>query len=305
MQLIRQEESTLKELSFLLYGKGLSTKETGEVFESFYGRHYSKSTISSFSKDIKKQLDIWCNRKLDLYYPVIYIDAIYTKIRRAGSISSEAFYVVLGLKEDFTREVLSVESIPIESSAGWLEVLRGLKSRGVKDIELVVADGISGLEDVLPVYYPKTKLQKCVTHFKRNILKRLKKIHKDEVIDDLRDVFNMEDKSYTVDAGLKNMDIFIDKWVKHYPFMKNIQRSNTLEYYFTYLNYNHKVKRMIYTTNWIERLNKDYKKVLKTRNSMPNEESVLALLAQVSIDKNNNTYTYPIYNFNYERKFKK
>lgn len=296
--LLREQESYLREVCFELYSKGLTTAQTGEVIEKIYGHHYSASTVSHINQQFYEQMELWRNRQLEEHYLVVYIDAIHQKICRE-TISTEAIYVLLGVREDYTREILGLISIPTESAIGWQQALEDIKQRGVKSIGLIVSDNLTGLDNAIPKVY-KTQHQKCVVHLSRNVLAQINYKHKQEVAQDFKEVFNLNLQNDTVAQFTGRMNIFCDKWQKMYPsLVKKLSQTNML-YYTTYLQYHFTIRRMIYTTNWIERLNRDYRRVLKIRGAMPSVESVLALMSKVSIDRENNLYKYPINNFKFE-----
>jgi transposase-like protein len=295
--ILNEREELARELCFDLYAKGLTTGDISEVVSKIYGREYDESRISQFNVLFWEEMKLWRNRGLDNYYPVIYLDCLFQKVKRGNVYESEAFYVVLGLKEDYTREVVGIYNNPTESSSFWKEILEDLKLRGVEEINLIVADGINNLENEVGKVYPKVKLQKCVTHLKRNILLRTKTKDKYEMAEDLRYIFNLEKDNDTLEEAKERINQVIQKW-RQYPHLRTILTAMTIDYYFTYLHYNKNIRNMIYTTNWIERLNKTFRKTLYVRNTMPNVESCLALLSKVAINANNRTYSYKIFRFN-------
>lgn len=134
-----------------------------------YGKYYSKSAISNIISTFYSQMEQWRERPLDSTYLAVYIDAIHLKIRR-GTVSSEAFYILLGVKEDYTREVIGIINIPSESATGWKEVLQSIKTRGVQKIGLIISDNLTALDTVIPLVFRDVAHQKCVVHLKRNIL---------------------------------------------------------------------------------------------------------------------------------------
>ena len=168
--------------------------------------------------------------------------------------------------------------------------------------KLIVADGLSGLENTIAKVFPEADFQKCVVHLKRNILNKVRHYHKAEVATDLKEVFITDDSSFTKEKAESQFDTFIQKWGKDYRYIKNLRNNISYSYYFTYLRYDYRIRSMIYTTNWIENLNKQFRKSLKIRNSMPSEESVLLLLAKVAFDKSEKYLRYPIYNFKFDKK---
>lgn len=298
--LLREQESYLREVCFELYSKGLTTKQTGEVIEKIYGHHYSSSTVSLINKEFYEQMEVWRERRLESHYQVVYIDAIHQKICRE-TISTEAVYVLLGVREDFTREVIGIINFPTESATGWQQALKEIRDRGVKSIGLIVSDNLSGLDEAVGKVF-NTPHQKCVVHLNRNVIAQIHPKHKQAVADDFKEVFNLNIAQDTHEQLKERLDIFCNQWIKLYPAMVKKLQKMELGYYTTYLNFDFRIRRMIYTTNWIERLNRDYRRVLKIRGAMPNVESVLALLSKVSIDRENNLFKYPINNFKFEPK---
>jgi len=186
----------------------------------------------------------------------VYIDAIYLKIRR-GTVSSEAFYVSLEVQTDYTREVIGIVNIPSESASGWKEVLQAIKQRGVQKIGLIISDNLTGLDTVVPLVYKNTEHQKCAVHLKQNILNKVASKHKEQVAEDLMEVFNLDLINDNVKKAFKRLDSFSNKWRKQYKHLGNLSLNPMNEPYFIYTNYHPKIRRMIYTTNWIERLNKE------------------------------------------------
>ena len=301
LSLIRDQEEELTQLAFNLYSKGLSTKDVSDIFTDLYGDSYSKSSISRMNQTFLNELEEWRNRPLEKNYPVIIIDALYSKVKRDMSIETEATYTVMSLREDMSRDIIAIEQIPTESASGWEFLLNKLKSRGMITTQLIVADGLMGLEQSALKVFPQASFQKCVVHFKRNILNHVRHSHKAEVADDIRDVFVTGNPSFSQVDGLNAFNNFVNKWGKIYQYIKNLRNNLSVIHYFTYLNYDYRIQSMIYTTNWIENLNKQFRRVLKIRNSMPSEDSLLLLLSKVAKDKASGYLTYPIYNFKFDK----
>jgi transposase-like protein len=285
LAILRDQEVECEQLASSLYCKGLTQSQVGEVFGDVYGKHYSKASISRMIEYLRADVEVWLTRSLEEYYPIILVDAIHIKVHRKRSVENEAFYVVMGVKEDKTREVLGIFNRPSESATGWGEMFLALQDRGVKNIGLLVADGIKYLEDALAQVYPETPLQKCVTHLKRNMLCKVRHGDKGELADDLREVFLTGERNYTSELGWQAWQSLCAKWGKDYRSIKKMGNDLTYKYYFTYLNYHPKIQSMIYTTNWIERLNRDFRRVLRMRGAMPSEESVIVLMAKTAMDK--------------------
>ncbi|HEY9187447.1 MAG TPA: IS256 family transposase [Ignavibacteria bacterium] len=302
LALIRDQEELTYDLCFELYSKGLTTREIGDILEIIYGKHYSKSNISRINKSFYEEMEQWRNRTLEARYLVVYIDAIVVKVKRE-SIKNESFYIVMGLTPEYKREILAIECIPQESAKGWEEVLSKLKDRGVNEIELFVTDGLKSIEMSINKVFPKSSHQKCTVHLKRNILSYVRKEHKKEILDDMNEVLNPDEKTYTKEKAMKQLSEFSKKWGKYYKYIRNLPQKEGIENYFTYLEYDYRIRRMIYTTNWIERFNKSCRRTLKIRNSFPSPEAALAIITSVAIDKENKSYNYSIINFKFEPKF--
>ncbi|MBN4048393.1 IS256 family transposase [Flavobacteriaceae bacterium AH-315-O20] len=301
LALIRDQKQQLEDLSFELYGNGLTTSQIGSIMKKIYGKYYSKSAISNITLTFYNQMQSWRERPLEAHYLAVYIDAIHLKVRRA-TVSSEAFYVLLGVKEDYTREVIGIVNIPSESASGWKEVLQTIKDRGVEKIGLIISDNLTGLDRVIPLIFKDTAHQKCVVHLKRSILNKVAAKHKEEVATDLREVFDLDLADDNITKAFDRLNTFSEKWRKNYKHIGNLAYNEMNELYFTYTNYHPKIRRMIYTTNWVERLNKEFRRTFKIRNSMPNFESALTLLSKVAMDKEDGYFKYPIYNFKFDKK---
>lgn len=300
--LMRDQDSQMHDLSFCLYTKGLTTRDIGDVLEIIYGRNYSKSTISNINKSFYEQMESWRNRKLDKEYLAVYIDAIWVKVNR-DTIQSEAFYIMMGLKTDYTREIIGITNIPTESASGWEIVLQELKDRGVKKVNLFVSDGLKSLEGAIAKVFNKSVHQKCIVHLIRSILSKVRSNHKEEIAADFRFVLDPENQKYEKIQAFKRLESFANKWGKLYRHIRLLPQKEDISYYFTYLQFDYRVRRMIYTTNWIERFNKSCRRTLKIRNSFPSPEAALALITSVAIEKEEKKYAYPIHNFKFEPKF--
>lgn len=302
LSLLKDEDQQVHDLSFALYSKGLTTRDIGGILEQIYGRNYSKSKISSINTGFYEQMEAWRNRELDEEYLIVYIDALWEKVKR-DTIRNEAFYILMGLKTDYTREIIGIVNFPTESSTGWEQVLENLKSRGLKKVHLFVSDGLKSLEISVSKVFSSALHQKCIVHMIRNILAHVRSSHKQEVADDFRKVLSPDDETHTPQKAMKALTQFSSKWGKLYQHIKVLPEKEDITFYFTFLLFNKVVRRMIYTTNWIERFNKSCRRTLKIRNSFPSPEAALALITSVAIEKGNQKYAYPIHNFKFEEIF--
>lgn len=164
----------------------------------------------------------------------------------------------------------------------------------------MVADGLTGLDEAIHRVFPQARHQKCVTHFKRNILRYVKADHKEQVAAELREIFMTGQKAYGAEQARGQFDDFAERWGSHYDHIEKLTGRRDLHYYFTYLDFDWHVQSMIYTTNWVERLNKSFRRSLKIRNALPNAEAALLLLSKVAIDQEDGAFGYPIYNFKFD-----
>lgn len=284
LAILRDQEEECDRLAGVLYTKGLTQEQVGDVFEQIYGQHYSKSSISRMVENVRTQVSGWLERSLEEYYPVVFVDCVHIKVHRRRSVASEAFYVALAVTGEGRREVLSITNMPVESATGWGEIFDSLKSRGVRKIGLMVADGLTGLDTVIGEKFPGTPLQRCVTHLKRGMFAKVRHGDKAALAADLRDVFRTGQRDYTVELAWRRWQEMCDRWGKDYLSIRRMRDNADYKAYMTYLNYAPEIQSMIYTTNWIERLNRDFRRVTRMRTAMPNEESVLTLMGSVAMD---------------------
>ncbi len=300
--LLDHQEEQIKDLCFELYGKGLTTRQIENVIEKIYGNKQSKSSVSRITTEFSSLIESWLSRSLDSFYPVIYIDAIHIKVRRE-TVATEAFYILLGLKEDYTREVLGIVNIPQESASGWQEVLEDIQQRGVDKVGMFVFDDLTGLDSIVGKVYSQSMQQKCVLHFQRNLFKHIRKTNREEFSHDIKEAFNPDDVFYTQKEGINKLKASLMKWGKTYPILLKTAQREDLDTLFTYLNFDYRIRRMIYTTNWIERLNKSFRRTLKMRNALPNPNAAITLLGFVAMEMEEGTYKYPISNFKFDQNF--
>ena len=296
--LIRSESEERAKLFNLLYTKGLTTEQIGEISETIYGRAYSKQQMSYLSNSCREDVGQWFNGPLSSHYSAVYIDATFIATRRDKQVSKEAYYTILGVLEDGSREVLSVVNHPSEGAVCWKEELEALKERGVARIDLVVSDALQGIENAVCAAFPQASHQFCVAHLKRQIVNCVSHKDKPQLAEELNDVFALENKEMESLLGYEQFITFVAKWEKKYPILKKYRADRNIAY-FTYMDFPVQVQRCIYTTNWIERLNRKYKRTIKMRTSMPSDKSVLFLLASVAMEETKTTYARKIYQWKF------
>ena len=294
--LIRSESEERAKLFNLLYTKGLTTEQIGEISNCVYGRSYSKQQVSHLAGSCREDVERWLCRSLSSHYLAVYIDATFISTRRDRQVSKEAYYTILGVLEDGSREVLTVVNHPTEGALCWKDELEALKQRGVEQIDLVVSDALQGIENAVCAAFPSAAHQFCVAHVKRQILSGASHKDKPVMAQQLSEVFQLENNEMNSLQGYEQFITFVEKWERKYPALRKYKTERNSAY-FTYMDFPAQVQRCIYTTNWIERLNRKYRRTIQMRTSMPSEKSVIFLLAAVAMEETKTTYERRIYQF--------
>lgn len=304
LELINRQREQVNQLALLLYRKGLSTRDVSAVIQEFFGESMSRSTVNNLAASFHEIRKKWENRPLDAKYKVIYCDALYTSLKRGTSYSKEAVHVIYGVKEDNTRELLLLEVNPTEGSSIWGEYLNKLRKRGVKHIDLIVADGVPYFEDEAKKHFPNADFQKCVAHLMRRFLIKVRPKDKKDFSSDLQEIFNNFDSTSTVKKAQEKVKVFAKNWKNLYPKMvEKLTCEDYMKHYFTYIDFHVDVRRMIYTTNSIENLNRQIRKITKAKVTFDKKENLLDLIYMVIKDfEANNWQKYPINQF---KKFKR
>ena len=225
---------------------------------------------------------------------------MYQTLRRDDSYSKEVVHIITGVKRDNTRELLYIGVNPTEGSNSWEEAFIDIKHRGVDNIDLIVADVLSGLESKIHQHFPTTYFQKCVIHKQRQILLKTRPKEKREMADDLKELFDNFDNDSNTEKANNKLKIFINKWEKKYPKIGNYFNGEISDYYFTYIKFPKEIRRMIYTTNQIENLNKKIRAATKNENSFEKESRLLDYIFIIIKDfEVQNLQKYPVVMFGY------
>jgi transposase-like protein len=276
----KRRDDWLEQTVIQMYARGLSTRDIANLIEQMYGQKYSATSVSNLTDIAVKEINQWKNRPLEKRYSVLFIDALSIKIRREH-VGNESAYIIIGINEEGYREILDFYIGVTESATLWEEVLMNLKSRGVEQVLLGVMDGLPGLTDAFLKVYPKADVQRCVVHKVRNTLHKVKKKHTDEIVTDLKKIYKAPSREYAEQA----LNDFSSKWDKLYPYLAQSWFEDKDEL-FAFYKYPDSIQKSIYTTNWIERANKEIRKRLKTMNSLPNEKAAEKILYLKIIDYN-------------------
>ena len=256
-----------------MYARGLTTRQISEQIEEIYGFECSESFISDVTDKVLQDIEDWQNRALDEIYPILFIDAVHFSVRDDNIIRKRAAYVIIGINCDGMKEVISLEIGENESSKYWLGVLNSLKNRGVKDVMIICADGLSGMKEAISAAFPKTEYQRCIVHQVRNTLKYVSYKEMKEFAADLKKIYLAPDES----KGKEQLDRVTEKWNSKYP---NSMKSwhNNWDVLSPIFKFSSEVRKIIYTTNTIESLNSTYKKLNRQRTVFPSNKALLKSL---------------------------
>jgi len=299
LELINANKEQVNELALLLYRKGLSSRDVSHIMEEYFGESISRETVNNLAEQFYEIRMNWEKRSLDAYYKVVYCDALFTSLKRGKSYSHEAVYIMYGVKDDNSRELLLLEVNPTEGSTMWEQYFRKLKSRGVEQIDLIVGDGLVGLSEAVHKNYPESDIQRCVVHLQRNLLLQVRPRDKAAFSYDLKQVFNNFDISSTIEEAKTKLKAFVEEWNTSYANVVNkLLKDEFITEYFTYISYPAIIRRMIYTNNSIENLNRQIRKVTKTKVTFDKESNLLDLVFMVIKDfEAYNWQKYPVVAF--------
>jgi putative transposase len=263
----QRRDGWLEQAIITMYQKGMSTRDIGKFVEMILGDRYSATTISNITAATLDDIRNWRDRPLNKRYVALYLDAMFIKVRR-DTVAKEAVFFALGVDEHGYREILGFYVGGQESASSWSDVLLDLKRRGVEEVLLGIFDGLSGLSDVFRKAFPLADVQRCVVHKVRNTLNKARKKDQYELAQDLKRIYHAHDK----EQALQGFRLFENKWAKKYPNEVASWESDLSEL-LTFLKYPHEIHCVIYTTNWIERTIKEFRKRLKPMNSLPQIEA--------------------------------
>jgi putative transposase len=274
-----------------MYARGMSTREIQGHLEEIYGVEVSPTLISNVTDAVVEEVRAWQNRPLDAVYPIVYLDALYVKIRDAGHVQNRAIYVVIGVNLEGHKEVLGLWRGQAEGAKFWLQVLTELRNRGVQDIYIACVDGLKGFPEAIETVFPQTEVQLCIVHLTRASLNYVSWKQRKDVAADLKRIYRA---GTAEEAGLRLED-FAAKWDGAYPTIAPMWRRNW-EHVTPFFAYPEEIRKVIYTTNAVESLNRSLRKIIKTRGSFPNEEAALKLL-YLALERISKKWTLPLQNW--------
>jgi putative transposase len=255
-----------------LYARGMTTREIQGHLEEMYQVQVSASLISEVTDGVMEQARAWQNRPLEPFYGIVFLDALYVKMRHEGRVENRAVYVALGIDLNGRKDVLGLWSSAAEGAKFWLNVLTELRNRGVRDIYLVCVDGLKGFPQAIESIFPKAQVQLCIVHLVRASMKYVTWKDLKQVVADLKPVY----RAMTADEAQRQLSEFASKWPK-YPAIARLWRESW-ERVIPFFAFPEEVRKVVYTTNAVESLHMSLRKIIKTRGSFPSEEAALKLL---------------------------
>ncbi|MGL5820300.1 IS256 family transposase [Clostridium chrysemydis] len=256
-----------------LYSKGMTTRDISEQIKELYDVEISAETVSNITNRILPLVSEWQNRPLEKTYSFIFMDAIHYKVREDKRVVVKAAYVVIGVDLDGKKEVLGIWIGANESSKFWLSVLNDLKNRGVQDVLIFCVDGLNGFKEAIGATFPFAKIQRCIIHQIRSSMKYVPYKDKKAFVSDLKTIYT----AVTESEAMENLIYAKEKWINKYPNAIKSWEDNW-DNLSTFFEFSPHIRKIIYTTNVIESLNSQFRKVTKTKLIFPTDESLLKML---------------------------
>ena len=279
--------SNIEEKIIRMYARGISNREIYNQMQELYGVKISPDMVTAITDKIIPNIKEWQKRPLDDVYPVVFVDATYFYVRNEGIVGKKAVYVILGINSQGYKDILGFYVGESESAKYWLNILNELKSRGLKDILILCADGLKGLPEAISTAYPNTEFQRCIVHMIRNTMAYVSYKDRKELATDLKTIY----RASTAEEGYENLIELREKWIK-----RNINLDNWINNWdnvSTFFKYGPELRKIIYTTNSIESLNNSYKRINKGRPTFPSIQSLeksVYLATEIITEKWNQPY---------------
>jgi transposase-like protein len=293
-QVVKKRQKDISDIDhkiISMYAKGMTTRQISETIEDIYGFDVSEGFISDVTDKILPEIHDWQNRPLDSLYPVVFVDAIHYSVKDNGIIRKMAAYVILAINKDGIKEVLGLYIGENESAKYWLGLFNELKNRGLKDILVLCADGLTGMKEAVTAAFPKTEYQRCIVHQVRNTLKYVADKDRKEFATDLKSIY----QAVTEQQAKANRDKVSQKWHEKYP---NAMKSWTTNWdvITPIFKFSAAVRKVIYTTNAIESLNSSYRRLNRQRSVFPDSQALMKALYLATTEATKK-WTMPIRNW--------
>ena len=279
----QRDISGIEEKVISLYARGMSTRDIHDQLKDLYGVELSAEMVSKITDRILPQAREWQTRPLHAVYPFVFMDCIHYKVREEGRILSRAAYVVLGVTTEGYKDILSITVGVGETSKFWLGMLNDLKNRGLRDVLFFCVDGLAGFKEAISAVYPQAQIQRCVIHMLRNSFKYVNYQDLKKFSSDFKAVYNAPTEA----AALSELETVRDRWGKKYPYAISSWEKNW-EDVSSFFQFSDDIRRIMYTTNIIEGLNRQYRKVTKTKSVFPSDtalEKILYLASENVVKK--------------------
>ena len=274
----RELSSDIENRIISMYAKGMSTRDISDHIKEIYGFDLSAESVSKITETIMEQAKEWQARPLDSVYPFLFLDAVHYSVRTNGKVVKRAAYVILGINLEGKKDVIGIYIGENETSKFWLQVLTDMKSRGVKDVLISSIDGLPGFSDAIKTVFPKAEVQRCIVHQIRNTLGNVPWKDRKSLAQDLKTIYNAP----TEEQGFIELERIEEKWWSKYIYALKSWRNNWSELS-TFFKYTPEIRKMMYTTNAVESLHMQLRKVSKTKTVFPTDDSLVKILYLATI----------------------
>lgn len=271
--------STIQDKVLSMYAKGMSTRDISDHIQELYGTSLSAESISRITDKIVPVIDEWQNRPLKPYYPLVFLDAIHFKVKSNNRIVSKAAYVAIGVDDDGYKDVLGLWIGENESSKFWLKILTDMKNRGASRVGIFSIDGLSGFTEAIKASYPTSIVQRCIVHQIRASSRYVNYKDKKEYCKDLKVIYT----SINEEEGFNQLELFKEKWGKTYPTGVKTWYDNW-DVLCPFFAFSGQVRKIMYTTNIIENLNRQYRKVTKGKAVFTSDKALIKSLYLATMD---------------------
>jgi len=265
--------SSIEDKILGLYARGMSTRDIVDQLEEIYGTKLSPTLVSQLSDKILPLIESWNSRELAPCYPLLWLDGFHMKIRTDGRSKTRCAHVIMGINLDGYKEVVGIWFGDAESSKFWLEVLTDLKNRGVEEILMCTVDGLSGFKEAIASVYPETQVQRCIVHQVRYSTRFAQTKDRKAMAADMKAIYTAPNEN----VGRVALEAFAQNWEEKYRYAVKSWYENWEELSQLY-QYTPEIRRLMYTTNPIESLNREFRKAVKTKSSFPHEQAAMKLM---------------------------
>lgn len=265
--------SAIQDKVISMYAKGMSTRDISSHIEELYGIPLSAESVSRMTDKIIPLIEEWQNRPLNNHYPFVFMDAIHYKVKQNNRIVSKAAYIVIGVDEDGYKDVLGLWIGENETSRFWLKVLTDMKNRGVQKVSVFSIDGLSGFAEAIKAIYPNSIVQRCIIHQIRASARYVNYKHRKEFCRDMKSIYTAANE----EEGFRQLEFFKEKWNSTYPTGVKTWYDNW-DVISPFFRFSDNVRKVMYTTNIIENLNRQYRKVTKGKAVFPTDKALLKSL---------------------------